>query len=117
MVKHDQKSRDLFASRFGFVMACIGSAVGMGNIWLFPYRVGELGGFAFLVPFLIFEVALGVCGVMGEMAFGRAMRTGSAGAFKKAMERRGKKHGDLFGIIPLIGSIGIAVGYTISFVF
>lgn len=56
MVKHYQKSRDLFASRFGFVMACIGSAVGMGNIWLFPYRVGELGGFAFLVPFLIFEV-------------------------------------------------------------
>ena len=113
MVKHYQKSRDLFASRFGFIMACIGSAVGMGNIWLFPYRVGELGGFAFLVPFLIFEVALGVCGVMGEMAFGRAMRTGSAGAFKKAMERRGKKHGELFGIIPLIGSIGIAVGYTI----
>lgn len=113
MVKHYQKNRDLFRSRFGFIMACIGSAVGMGNIWLFPYRVGEFGGFAFLVPFLIFEIALGFCGVMGEMAFGRAMRTGSAGAFRKAMERRGKKHGEAFGLIPLIGSIGIAIGYTI----
>lgn len=113
LVKHYQKNRDIFRSRFGFIMACIGSAVGMGNIWLFPYRVGEFGGFAFLVPFLIFEITLGVFGVMGEMAFGRAMRTGSAGAFRKAMERRGKKHGELFGLIPLIGSIGIAVGYTI----
>ena len=107
------ESRDVFRSRFGFIMACIGSAVGMGNIWLFPYRVGEFGGFAFLVPFFIFEVALGFCGVMGEMAFGRAMRTGSAGAFKKALERRGKKHGEVLGIIPLLGSIGIAIGYTV----
>ena len=48
--------RDGFKSKFGFILACIGSAVGMGNIWLFPYRVGEFGGAAFLIPYVIFIV-------------------------------------------------------------
>ena len=47
------KQRDSFNSRFGFVLACIGSAVGMGNIWLFPYRVGQYGGAAFLIPYFL----------------------------------------------------------------
>lgn len=106
-------SRDTFRSRFGFIMSCIGSAVGMGCIWLFPYRVGQYGGFAFLVPFLIFVIGLGFCGVMGEMAFGRAMRTGPVGAFRKATERRGSKVGAIFGLLPLIGSTGVAIGYTV----
>ena len=84
MANNNNSSRDAFRSRFGFIMSCIGSAVGMGCIWLFPYRVGQYGGFAFLVPFLIFVVGLGFCGVMGEMAFGRAMRTGPVGAFGAA---------------------------------
>lgn len=106
-------SRDVFRSRFGFIMSCIGSAVGMGCIWLFPYRVGQYGGFAFLVPFLIFVVGLGFCGVMGEMAFGRAMRTGPVGAFRKATERRASKLGGVLGLLPLIGSTGVAIGYTV----
>ena len=48
--------RDGFKSKFGFILACIGSAVGMGNRWLFPYRVGEFGGAAFLIPYVIFIV-------------------------------------------------------------
>ena len=113
MSKPSNDSRDLFQSRFGFILSCIGSAVGMGCIWLFPYRVGQYGGFAFLVPFLIFVIALGFCGVIGEMAFGRAMGTGPVGAFQKAMARRGKKYGGLLGMISLIGSIGVTVGYTV----
>ena len=110
---NNNSSRDAFRSRFGFIMSCIGSAVGMGCIWLFPYRVGQYGGFAFLVPFLIFVVGLGFCGVMGEMAFGRAMRTGPVGAFRKATQRRGSKIGGIFGLLPLIGSTGVAIGYTV----
>ena len=113
MSKQTSESRDGFQSRFGFILACIGSAVGMGCIWLFPYRVGQYGGFAFLVPFLIFVVGLGFCGVMGEMAFGRAMRTGPVGAFRKATQRRGSKIGGIFGLLPLIGSTGVAIGYTV----
>ena len=47
--------RDSFTSKTGFILACIGSAVGMGNIWLFPYRVGQFGGAAFLIPYIIFS--------------------------------------------------------------
>ena len=107
------EGRETFSSRWGFILACVGSAVGMGNIWLFPYRVGEFGGFAFLVPYFICVFLLGFTGVIGEMSFGRAMRTGPMGAFKKAMERRGKKNGDLIGLIPVIGSLAIAIGYSV----
>ena len=52
------RKRDSFATRTGFIMACVGSAVGMANIWLFPYRVAELGGAAFLIPYFIFVALL-----------------------------------------------------------
>lgn len=107
------ETRDSFQSRFGFIMACVGSAVGMGNIWLFPYRVGQFGGAAFLIPYFLLVIFIGFTGVIGEMAFGRAMEAGPLGAFKKALERRGKKHGDLIGLIPVIGSLGIAIGYSV----
>lgn len=107
------ETRDTFNSKFGFILACVGSAVGMGNIWLFPYRVGQFGGAAFLIPYFIFVILIGFTGVIGEMAFGRAMGTGPLGSFKKAMEMRGKKHGDLIGLIPVIGSLGIAIGYSV----
>ena len=111
--KEKVKSRDTFSSRVGFTLACIGSAVGMANIWLFPYRVGQYGGGAFLIPYCIFIVFLGFTGVAGEMAFGRAMGTGPLGAFKKVAEKRGSKWGELVGIIPVLGSLGIAIGYSV----
>ncbi len=105
--------RDSFASKFGFILACVGSAVGMGNIWLFPYRVGQFGGAAFLIPYFLFIVLIGFTGVVGEMAFGRVMETGPLGAFKKAFKRRGKDYGAIVGMIPVIGSLGIAIGYAV----
>ncbi|AYF54843.1 sodium-dependent transporter [Clostridium novyi] len=109
----NKKNRDTFDSKTGFILACIGSAVGMGNIWMFPYRVGQFGGAAFLVPYFIFIVIIGFTGVIGEMSFGRAMETGPVGAFKKALAKRNKKHGDIIGLIPIIGSLGIALGYSV----
>ena len=113
LFKKHFKKRDSFQNKIGFILACVGSAVGMGNIWLFPYRVGEFGGAAFLFPYLFFVVLLGLTGVSGEMAFGRAMRSGPLGAFKKALEKRGKKYGDFLGFIPVLGSLGIAIGYAV----
>ena len=104
-----RRQRDSWASRTGFILACVGSAVGMANIWLFPYRVAQLGGAAFLIPYLIFVALLGFTGVIGEMSFGRAMGTGPMGAFGKAMEMRGIRKGGLIGKI-----VGWACHYLFS---
>lgn len=111
--KNAVKKRDGFSSKLGFIIASIGSAVGMGSIWLFPYRVGEFGGAAFLVPYLIFVVLLGVTGIVGEVTLGRSTKSGSVGAFSKAMQMRGLKGGELIGTIPVLGSLAVAIGYTV----
>ena len=107
------EKRDSFTSKTGFILACIGSAVGLGNIWLFPYRVGQFGGAAFLIPYIIFIVLLGYTGLMGEFAFGRMSQTGPIGSFKMALETKNKKWGGFLGIIPVFGAFGIAVGYAV----
>ena len=52
-------SRESFNSRWGFILACIGSAVGMGNIWRFPYMVSAWGGMTFLIPYVLFVILIG----------------------------------------------------------
>ena len=58
------KKRESFNTRWGFILACIGSAVGMGNIWMFPTRVSLYGGGAFLIPYFIFVALIGFTGEM-----------------------------------------------------
>lgn len=108
-------ARDSFRSRRGFIIACIGSAVGMGNIWLFPARVSEFGGAAFLIPYFICVIVIGFTGVVGEMAFGRAMGAGPMGAFGAATEKAGKgrKPGEALSLVPVLGSLALAIGYSV----
>ena len=85
-----------FGSSFGFVLACVGSAVGMGNIWMFPYRVGQYGGGAFLVPYILFIVLFGLVGLSAEFAIGRRAKTGTLGAYEYCWNALGKgKLGDI----------------------
>lgn len=109
------KKRDVFISRWGYILACIGSAVGMGNIWMFPSRVSKYGGGSFLIPYFLFVIIIGFSGVIGEMAFGRATRSGPMDAFQKAVESRGKngKIGKVLGAIPVLGSLALAIGYSV----
>lgn len=108
------KKRESFKSRWGFILACIGSAVGMGNIWMFPTRVSLYGGGSFLIPYIIFVVLIASTGVIGEMSFGRATRSGPIDAFGEVCEKKGKRHiGELLGGIPVIGSLAMAIGYTV----
>lgn len=108
------KTRDSFKSRWGFILACIGSAVGMGNIWMFSTRVSLYGGGSFLIPYFIFVVLIGFTGVIAEMSFGRATRSGPIDAFGIACETKGKrKIGEALGGIPVIGSLAMAIGYTV----
>lgn len=107
--------RDNFRSKTGFIIACIGSAVGMGNIWLFPARVSSLGGAAFLIPYFICVIVIGFTGVVGEMTFGRAMGAGPMGAFGKATEMagKGKRLGEVMALVPVITSFALAIGYSV----
>ena len=107
------KSGGKFTSSLGFVLAAVGSAVGMGNIWLFPYRVGQYGGGAFLVPYFIFVALFSYVGLSGEFALGRLTGTGTMGSLDYVMKSRGKKGGKILGIIPLLGVLGIAIGYSV----
>ena len=108
------KKRDSFRSKWGFILACIGSAVGMGNIWMFPTRVSLYGGGSFIIPYFIFVVLIGSTGVIGEMAFGRATRSGPVNAFGAACEtKKKKKIGEAVGMIPVLGSLAMAIGYTV----
>lgn len=76
----NQHNRESFGSRWGFILACIGSAVGMGNIWMFPTRVSLYGGGSFLIPYIFFVALIGFTGVIAEMSFGRATRSGPVDA-------------------------------------
>lgn len=99
-----------FKSTVGFVLACVGSAVGMGNIWMFPYRLGQYGGAAFLIPYLIFISLFGLVGLSAEFALGRMAKTGTLGAYAYCWKN---KFGKYIGWLPLLGSLGIAIGYSV----
>ena len=109
------EQRDGFKSKWGFILACIGSAVGMGNIWRFPIMVSKFGGLTFLIPYFIFVVLIGSTGVIEEFSLGRWAAAGPVGAFGKCTEERtGKKGaGEVIGAIPIIGSMMLAIGYTV----
>lgn len=103
-----------FKSKWGFILACVGSAVGMANVWGFPYKLGENGGFAFLLPYIIFIILFAYVGLSAEYAVGRRARTGTVGAYRMAWKSGGKEGiGKVVGWIPLAGSMCIAIGYAI----
>ncbi|MEF2878856.1 MAG: sodium-dependent transporter [Blautia sp.] len=111
MQKHKNGS---FTNSLGFVLACVGSAVGLGNIWMFPYRLGEYGGAAFLILYIFFICLFGFVGLSAEFAIGRKAGTGTLGAYEMCWSsRKMKKAGKILGWLPLLGSLGIAVGYSV----
>lgn len=107
--------RDGFSSKWGFILACIGSAVGMGNIWRFPIMVSIWGGMDFLIPYFLCVLLIGSTGVIEEFALGRSTGAGPIGAFGRCTEVRNgnRKLGETIGLIPIIGSLSLAIGYTV----
>jgi hypothetical protein len=97
-----QQDRGSFGSNFGFLMAAIGSAVGLGNIWGFPYKMGKCGGFAFLLVYLCLAVFVGLCVMVGEMAIGRKTGQGVVGAYHKLAAK-----------YTWVGWAGIVTGFCI----
>ena len=115
---HQQKTtgRGSFSGNLGFILAAIGSAIGMGNLWGFPYKMGANGGFPFLIIYLFFVITCGVV-VMGiEMAIGR--RTGKSPVL--AMGELGRQYRIVgwFGVLSatiIMGFYTVLVGYAVRY--
>jgi NSS family neurotransmitter:Na+ symporter len=76
--------RETFTTRVGILATMIGVAVGLGNVWRFPYMVGRFGGAAFVLLYVVFALLIGVPALMAEWTLGRHTRRGSVGAFQRA---------------------------------
>ena len=76
-----ENKRGQWGTNFGFLMAAVGSAVGLGNIWGFPYKMGMSGGFAFLLVYLVLVALVGVVVMLGELTLGRKTGKGTVGAY------------------------------------
>ncbi|MBM7623919.1 sodium-dependent transporter [Sporohalobacter salinus] len=111
--KSTSTERETFSGKFGFIISCVGSAMGLANIWMFPWRVGKFGGVAFLIPYLIFLFGLSTLGLMGEFSLGRSQRRGPIGSFNGVFEEKNKENGDKLGVIPVIGVTGVFIFYVI----
>ena len=79
----DDENRGQWGSKIGFIMAAAGSAIGLGNIWRFPYITGENGGGAFVLVYLLCVILIGVPLLFTEMGLGRMTKKSTIGAFKK----------------------------------
>ena len=97
-MKH-QKSTRSFASRWGFILASVGSAVGMANVWGFPNKLGSNGGGAFLLIYLLFVFIFSYVGLPAEFAMGRRAATGTLGAYRNAWATRGEAAGKVGGVL------------------
>ncbi|SVC18422.1 uncharacterized protein METZ01_LOCUS271276, partial [marine metagenome] len=83
MIKDNHKnSRGLWNTRLGFVLAASGSAVGLGNIWKFPYIVGQNGGGAFVLIYILCTIAVGLPIMLAEFTIGRKTNLNPVGAFQ-----------------------------------
>jgi neurotransmitter:Na+ symporter, NSS family len=105
MLQNTQQNRDSFGSRFGVIAATAGSAIGLGNIWRFPYIAGENGGGAFLLIYLAFILVIGIPVMISELSIGRATQRNPFGAFR--ILKPGSKW-------FLIGVMGIAAAFMIN---
>ncbi len=110
----EQKKRSGFSSRWGFILASVGGAVGMGNVWRFPTMVSTYGGLSFLIPYFLFIIIITLTGVVGEIALGRLTKGGPVKAFGRAFKNINKeKLGKGLGIIPLLSALTLAIGYLV----
>ena len=94
-------TRETFASRFGAIITMIGVALGLGNVWRFPYMVGRYGGAAFVLFYILVVLVIAVPGLMAEWALGRHTRRGTVGAFERAGLPAGKFVGWFFFVIVI----------------
>lgn len=98
------EQREQWGSKIGFILAAAGSAIGLGNIWKFPYIVGQNGGAAFIIIYLICTAVIGLPVLIGEILIGRTTQRNPVGAFKQLSKSK---------FWAAVGSMGILAGFII----
>ena len=102
--------REKFGSRLGFILVSAGCAIGLGNVYKFPYITGQYGGAAFILIYLVFLAILGLPVMACEFAVGRAAQCGMAGAFEKLEPEKSKWHRLKW--ISILGCYLLLMSYT-----
>lgn len=116
----NKTERGRFGSKLGAILAAAGSAVGLGNVWRFPYETGSNGGAAFILIYLLCILFLGLPVVLAEFAVGRHGKTNAARAFTLM---GGSRHWRLIGFLGVLTGFlilsyyGVAAGWTLEYVF
>lgn len=109
-----REKRESFTNKIGFMLSCVGAAIGLGNIWLFSWKLGKYGGAAFLIPYFIFVALFAVVGLVGEISFGRMMKRGIFG-LSEILKDINIPFKNLLPIIPIISVAGVFTFYVIVF--
>ncbi len=116
----DLSKRGNFGSKFGIIAAAAGSAIGLGNIWRFPYVAGSNGGGAFLIIYLIFVFGIGIPVMLSEFVIGRATQRNPYDAFKRL---KPKGHWYIIGIMGIFAAFmilafyGTVAGWTLEYLY
>lgn len=110
-------ARETFATRFGTLMTIVGVAIGLGNVWRFPYMVGKFGGAAFVLFYVVIAVVIGVPALMAEFALGRHTRRGPVGAFAAGGLRFGRLVGWFlfFVVTAAMGYYAAVIGWVLYY--
>lgn len=119
MSEENKHKRAQFSSKFGVIAAAAGSAVGLGNIWKFPYITGIYGGAAFLFVYLAFILAIGMPVMVSEFIIGRKSRRNAFGAFKKLAPHSLWKYVGILGVgaaFMILSYYGVVAGWSMKYV-
>jgi NSS family neurotransmitter:Na+ symporter len=113
------ENRDSFSSKFGVIAAAAGSAVGLGNIWKFPYIAGIYGGAAFLFVYLGFILAIGIPVMLSELIIGRSSQSNAFGAFKVLAPGTPWRYIGILGVSAaflILSFYGVVAGWSLQYI-
>ncbi len=113
-------NREKWGSRFGFILAASGSAVGLGNIWKYPHMAGENGGGAFTIVYLICILVVGLPIVVSEFVLGRKTQLSPVGAFTSLAPNSNWKWVGMLGVSSafiILSFYGVVGGWTLKYTF
>ncbi len=113
-------NRGQWSSKVGFILAAAGSAIGLGNIWRFPYIVGENGGGAFVLIYIIMVVFIGLPYMLAELALGRSVQRNPVGSIEAIKPKSAWKGVGYLGVLTGVGILsfyGVIAGWTVGYIY